>query len=131
MSLNRRRPKPPQIFLSAADHERLDHILGDVDRTGPGALLRQEVDRAKIVSDDSKLAGTVGLYRWVHYMDGEGREARRIQLVPPDEADIDQGRVSVLSYVGAGLLGLKEGDSIDWPDPSGRERRLTPILIEP
>ena len=98
MSLNRRRPKPPRIFLSRSDHDRLDGMLGDIERTGAGALLRREVDRATIL---------------------------------PDEANIDEGRVSVLSFVGAGLLGLKEGDGIDWPDASGRERRLTPILIEP
>lgn len=131
MSLNRRRPKPPKITLSRSDHERLDEMLGDVERTGAGALLRREVDRATVLADDRAPGDTVGLNRWVHYTDESGREARRIQLVLPDEADIDEGRVSVLSYVGAGLLGLKEGEGIDWPDASGRERRLTPILIEP
>ena len=131
MSLNRKRPKPPKIFLSRSDHERLDDMLGDVERTGAGALLRREVDRATVLPDARAPTDTVSLYRWVHYMDESGREARRVQLVLPDEADIDLGRVSVLSFVGAGLLGLKEGDGIDWPDASGRERRLTPILIEP
>lgn len=131
MSLNRKRPKPPKIFLSRSDHERLDDMLGDVERTGAGALLRREVDRATVLPDDRAPTDTVSLYRWVHYMDESGREARRVQLVLPDEADIDLGRVSVLSFVGAGLLGLKEGDGSDWPDASGRERRLTPILIEP
>jgi regulator of nucleoside diphosphate kinase len=131
MSMNRKRPKPPKIFLSASDHNRLDQMLGDVERSGAGALLRREVDRATVVPDNRAPGNTVGLYRWVHFMDGEGREARRVQLVLPPEADIDEGRVSVLSWVGAGLLGLKEGDSIDWPDASGRERRLTPILVEP
>ena len=42
-----------------------------------------------------------------------------------------RARVGWVSFVGAGLLGLKEGDGIDWPDASGRERRLTAILIEP
>ena len=131
MSLNRKRPKPPKIFLSATDHDRLDQMLGDVERTGAGALLRREVDRATVLPDERAPADTVGLYRGVHFMDGEGREARRVQLVLPTDADIDEGRVSVLSWVGAGLLGLKEGVGIDWPDASGRERRLTPILIEP
>ena len=45
-------------------------------------------------------------------------------------ADIDAGRISALSYVGAGLIGLPEGQSILWPDPSGATRRLTPVLVE-
>ena len=129
MTLTLKRSKPPRIFLTAADHDRLDEILGDLERTGPGALLRGELDRATVGGRTADAA--VGLHRWIHYTDGAIREPRRIQLVPPDEADIDQGRVSVLSYVGAGLLGLREGDSIDWPDASGRERRLTLVRIEP
>ena len=129
MTVTLKRSKPPRIFLTAADHDRLDQILGDVERTGPGALLRAELDRATIGGRNAETA--VGLYRWIHYTDGATREPRRIQLVPPNEADIDQGRVSVLSYVGAGLLGLREGDGIDWPDASGKERRLTLVQNEP
>lgn len=129
MTLTLKRSKPPRLFLSRADYDRLDQILGDVPRTGPGALLRRELDRATVGGATAEVA--LGLYRWVQYVDGPDREPRRIQLVPPDEADIDQGRVSVLSYVGAGLLGLREGDSIDWPDATGRERRLTLVRIEP
>lgn len=129
MTLTLKRSKPPRIYLTTADYDRLDQILGDVERTGPGALLRAELDRATIGGRNA--AASVGLYRWIHYTDGAVREPRRIQLVPPGEADIDQGRVSVLSYVGAGLLGLREGDSIDWPDASGKERRLTLVQIEP
>ncbi|MBE8335739.1 GreA/GreB family elongation factor, partial [Leptospira borgpetersenii serovar Ballum] len=45
-------------------------------------------------------------------------------------ADIDAGRVSILSHVGAGLIGLTEGQSINWPDPTGAVRKLTPVLVE-
>ncbi|MNT46063.1 Regulator of nucleoside diphosphate kinase [compost metagenome] len=72
----------------------------------------------------------VGLNRWLHYADDRHPEVRRVQLVLPREADIDAGRVSILSHVGAGLIGLKEGESISWPDPSGETRKLTAVLIE-
>jgi regulator of nucleoside diphosphate kinase len=55
---------------------------------------------------------------------------RRVQLVLPKDADIDAGRVSILSYVGAGLIGLKEGQSINWPDTSGAARKLTLVKVE-
>ena len=70
------------------------------------------------------------LNRWLHYSDDHSPEVRRVQLVLPKEADIDAGRVSILSYVGAGLIGLKEGQSITWPDPSGALRKLTLVKVE-
>lgn len=70
------------------------------------------------------------LYRWLHYVDGRSETPRRIQIVMPQDADIDAGKVSILSHVGAGLIGLAEGRTIAWTDPSGAERRLTLVRIE-
>ena len=48
----------------------------------------------------------------------------------PEDADIDAGKVSILSHVGAGLIGMAEGRTIAWTDPSGAQRRLTLMRIE-
>jgi regulator of nucleoside diphosphate kinase len=40
-----------------------------------------------------------------------------VDLVYPEEAA--PGRLSVLSPMGAALLGLSVGDSIEWPMPAG------------
>lgn len=122
----------PDIYLSSEDYQLLDHLLGDSSVQGVAGLLRREIDRANVVPRAALPRDAIGLYRWTHYVEGEGAAAgaRRVRLVLPLEADIDQGAVSVLSHVGAGLLGLREGETIDWPDPSGRSRRLTPVLVE-
>jgi regulator of nucleoside diphosphate kinase len=54
----------------------------------------------------------------------ETGEQRTVKLVYPGEADIEQGRVSILTPVGAGLIGLRVGQSISWPTRSGEERLL-------
>ena len=41
-------------------------------------------------------------------------------LVYPPEADIDAGRISVPTPIGTALLGLAEGQSIDWTARDGR-----------
>ena len=53
-----------------------------------------------------------------------------MQVVLPGEADIAEGRISILSLVGAGLIGLSQGQSIDWPTQDGRLRRLTVLRVE-
>lgn len=120
----------PEIYLSREDYDRLDQLLGDSDRQGVAGLLRREIDRAVILPAHELPRDVVGLYRWTHYIDEAMDQPRRVQLVLPTEADIDRGQVSILSHVGAGLIGLREGQAIRWPDPSGRPRKLTPILVE-
>ena len=120
----------PAITLRSDDFDALDRLVGDLPGSGPAGLLQQELDRAKVCDDADMPRDVVGLNRWLHYADDRHPEVRRVQLVLPREADIDAGRVSILSHVGAGLIGLKEGQSINWPGPSGETRKLTPILIE-
>ncbi|WP_204350847.1 GreA/GreB family elongation factor [Klebsiella pneumoniae] len=38
-------------------------------------------------------------------------------------------RISVITPVGAGLIGLREGDSILWPDRDGHERTLSVVKV--
>ena len=118
----------PEIFLTVAEHDQLSRLVGEHEATGTAGLLQQELDRATVV--EAPLAHAVGLDRWVHYSDGRAGDPRRVKVVLPQEADIDAGLISVLSYVGAGLIGLREGESILWPDPSGAVRTLTPVLVE-
>ena len=45
---------------------------------------------------------------------------------------MDRNRLSVMTLVGAGLIGMRKGVSIDWPDRSGEERRLRIVeVIQP
>ena len=125
-----RPPALPAIILSQEDFDALDRLVGDLPGAGPAGLLQQELDRAKVCKAADMPKDVVGLNRWLHYADDRHPEVRRVQLVLPREADIDAGRVSILSHVGAGLIGLKEGESINWPDPSGETRKLTAVLIE-
>ena len=118
----------PEIYLTPAEHEALSRLVGDQEAHGAAGLLQQELDRATLVEDRPPHA--VGLDRWVHYTDGRAADVRRVKIVLPRDADIDAGRISALSYVGAGLIGLPEGHSILWPDPSGAVRKLTPVLVE-
>jgi len=60
----------------------------------------------------------------VVYRDEETGETREVTLSYPQDASLEQGRVSVLAPVGAALLGLSVGQEIDWQLPGGKTKRL-------
>ena len=51
-------------------------------------------------------------------------EKHVLTLVYPREADVEQGKVSILAPVGTALLGLSIGQTMDWVAPGGRKLRL-------
>ena len=55
--------------------------------------------------------------------------AQTVTLVYPAEAEISDMKVSVLTPVGAALIGMVAGQSIAWTDRSERRRELTVIAV--
>src|SRR5690606_11685262 len=109
----------PRIVISAADHDRLAALVDNAPQQDSPVIeyLARELDRAEIVSGDADAdvarAGSEVVYR----DERDGRE-RTITLAWPHEAGIEHARVSVLAAIGAALLGLRPGQSIDWPSPA-------------
>ena len=60
-----------------------------------------------------------------------GEEIREAELVYPAQADIAQGRISVLTPVGTALIGLRAGQSITWRTRDGRKQVLTIVRVTP
>ena len=82
-----------------------------------------------IVPDDQVPSGLVRMGSTLSFRTDTGQE-RRVTLVFPQDADIAQGKVSVLTPVGAALIGLSVGQSIDWRGRDGRVHRLTVASVE-
>jgi regulator of nucleoside diphosphate kinase len=109
------------------DHRYLfltEHDFVRVMALRPGPALRAELERAIVVPPDALPPGVVGMYSQVRYRDEHAGLSRQVQIVLPDDADVEQGKVSVLAPVGAALLGLETGQVIDWKFPAGEIRRL-------
>ncbi len=64
--------------------------------------------------------------------DLETGEEMTYTLVFPNEADIDQNKISVLAPIGTAMLGYRVGDTVEWPVPSGISRlQVKQILYQP
>ncbi|MGQ7794466.1 nucleoside diphosphate kinase regulator [Faunimonas sp. B44] len=122
----------PRIVVGESDHDRLTslaHLALDSQSDAAEALLA-EMERAVVVPDRKLSAKTVRMGSTLAYRADEG-EPRRVTLVFPKEADIAAGKVSVLTPIGAALIGLAEGQSILWTARDGRQHRLTVEAVEP
>lgn len=116
----------PKIVIPAGDYDRLIDLAGAAERLAPDVAdyLERELARAQIVPDQQFDAGVARVGAQVTYQDEQGRQ-REVTLVWPQDADVNRNRISVLTSIGAALLGLRAGQSIDWPSPVGGARTLT------
>ena len=123
-------PRLPDIVIRAADEERLAAMATSLLDSKPELAeeLLAELARARLVDGAALPADTVQMGTTLTY-EADGRR-RRVTLVYPPEADIAAGRVSVLTPIGAALLGLAEGQSIEWTARDGRKQRLTVVAVE-
>jgi regulator of nucleoside diphosphate kinase len=117
----------PPIIISETDADRL-YLLAERAADRAAALL-EELERARVSPDRRVPADVVGMNSTVDFVDEARGEPRTVQLVYPADADIEAGKVSVLTPVGAALIGLREGQSIRWPDREGRARELRVLKV--
>jgi regulator of nucleoside diphosphate kinase len=119
----------PTVYVAAGQHECLNR-LAERSPTDGADLLRRELERAIVVSDDEAPRNFVQLNSIVEYEDLLSGRARTITLVAPTEADIDQNKVSVITPVGAAVLGLVPGASCSWLSDDGHPRALVIRRVE-
>ena len=121
-----KRQRKPAITTTRSDHERLSRLAESYLARTPQVAeeLLAELDRARIIDDGRIAADVVRMGSSLRFTSDLG-EDRQVTLVFPGEADIAEGKVSVLTPIGAALIGLSVGQSIDWTARDGRVHRLT------
>ena len=127
-------PQEPPIVLDAAWSDRLEELAAVAIRRGLGAVgdrLMAEVARATVLPSAEMPADVVNIGSGVRYRDDTSGREQTVTLVLPQEVDIDRGRISVLTPVGAALIGLRAGATIGWVTREGAERRLTVLAVTP
>ena len=131
MTTNRKAEARPPLQMRESDAERISNLAMDMEGRMPqvAELLLTEISRAKIVQDSRLAADVVAMLSTVKFVDDASGIERTLQLVYPQEADIEAGRISIMSLVGVGLIGLRAGQSISWPDRGGHERPLRIIEV--
>jgi len=112
----------PAITISTVDLDRIDLLLDRLPSAQAAArdALADELARADVVAPWDMPPRVVTMRSTVRFrLDGKESEWCKT-LVYPKEAGQGDDTVSVLSPVGSALLGLSEGDHIEWTHPDGR-----------
>jgi len=121
----------PPIVLGRSDYGALEKAAISALLRAPrvaGALL-EEVDRAGVVADADLPHDAVRLGSWVEFTDSLAGAPRRVRLVERPPARLSPDELSVLTTEGAALVGLREGQTIVWPDRIGTDRVLTVVTV--
>lgn len=125
-----------KIFVTTRNMQRLLSLLDSTPASRNAEALENlesELAAAVVVAPDQIPPTVVTMGSTVRFRDEATDQTREVTLVYPQEANAQLGKVSILAPVGAALIGLSVGESIDWPLPGGRRKRfrLEAILYQP
>jgi regulator of nucleoside diphosphate kinase len=125
-----------QIVITAADFDRLRDLMGSPNYRSTHAplllALREELNRGEIVGSDAVPRTVVTMHSKVRVRDLKLQESETYTLVYPDEADINENKLSVLAPLGMALLGTRIGQVVKFDAPAGQRRlKIEKILYQP
>jgi regulator of nucleoside diphosphate kinase len=122
--------KPP-IVVDNAHYGRLHDLASAAIERAPdvATLLLDELERAEVCSGSEMPPSVVNIGSEVTFRYNDNGQSRTVRLVFPNDADISKGWVSVLTPIGATLLGLAERDQMEWTTRNGDARSLTILKV--
>jgi regulator of nucleoside diphosphate kinase len=114
-------------MLSAEDYERLSALADAMPHLS--AELADEIGRARVLAKGEQARDTVRMNSLVKFRDDTTDVVREVILVYPHEADIDLGKISVMTPIGTALIGVPAGQSITWETRGGETKQLTVLSV--
>jgi regulator of nucleoside diphosphate kinase len=114
--------------LTDLDHVRLARLL-HARGCAESSSLGDALDTAQLVPSRKVARHVVTMGSQVLLTDLDMRRTWTLTVCYPDEANVGEGFVSVLSPVGASLIGLRVGDTAHWRTPRGDPGAATVLAV--
>ena len=124
----------PNIIISEQDLNRLETMLEHQAKLTPTMQhLEEELARADVVAPQDVPTTVVTMNAKVLITIAPATESTEITLVYPHDFHGDKGQVNIVAPVGAAILGLAEGQEIEWPQPDGHTMKIKieKVLFQP
>ncbi|AHG47453.1 nucleoside diphosphate kinase regulator [Rhizobium leguminosarum bv. trifolii CB782] len=130
MKTHSQTPRKPPIVIGDTDYRRLNKLaLAAADRLPEiSDALLLELERARVASDSSVPEKVVRMGSAVEYKTDAGAQ-RIVTLVFPEDADISEGKISILTPIGTALLGLSTGQTMGWTARDNSQHKLTVLAV--
>jgi regulator of nucleoside diphosphate kinase len=129
--------KGRNIIISATDDAELRCVIASEGKLSERARaelkgLESELERAQIVAPEAVPPNVITLNSRAELLDLDTGERMEFTLVFPSEANIDDGKISVLAPLGTAILGYRVGDEFEWTVPNGLRRlKVTHVPFQP
>ncbi|MES2417470.1 MAG: GreA/GreB family elongation factor [Bacteroidota bacterium] len=84
--------------------------------------LANELSRAVIVKEEEFPADGIRLNSTVSLLDRDTNMTMKLIIVMPQYADMRQNKISILTPIGAALIGFRKAEFVEWKVPAGLKR---------
>ncbi len=127
----------PPIYITKTDKDKLIALLREAQHSEYRGsvylkMLASEIDKAQVVDSRSIPPDVITLNSTVHLVDLEANDEMVYTLVFPEDADVAQGKISVLAPIGTAMLGYRVGDTFEWDTPGGKRLiSVKQVLYQP
>jgi regulator of nucleoside diphosphate kinase len=126
----------PRIKVTKENLGRLDALLGSdtpIRSWRAAEFLVRKLMRARVVDEHAIPARVVTMRSQIKFREEDNRLQKVATLAYPGDSGLYDDAISVLTPVGAILLGLSEGQCMAYSGPDGTLKRitLTKILYQP
>src|SRR5688572_18716880 len=115
-----------RIVITGTDFDRLNQLAQSPRYRMTHSILiaglKDELERGKVVSPAAVSRGIVTMNSRVRVRDLGTDESETYTLVYPEDANINEEKLSVLAPLGTALLGTRAGQTIEVNAPGGLRR---------
>jgi len=125
------------IYVTSQDKQRLRDLLAvtaasDPRQQGDWKELTEELTRAIIVEPSEVPPDVITMNSRADLVDLDTGETVTFTLVFPQDASVEEEKISVLAPIGAGMLGYRVGDEFEWNVPQGiRRMKVAKVHYQP
>ena len=117
------------VIITQEDFELLKPYISGTSDDNNKMSLSYELKRANIVKSENFPSDGIKLNSEISIVDMETQNTSRFTLVLPKQADMHAKKVSVLSPMGAALIGFRKDDIVEWQVPAGLKKfKITEVI---
>lgn len=85
-----------------------------------GKPLSDELNRAIVIKEEELNKKIIRLGSEIEFLVMKTERKMKIQLVLPEESNLQQQKISIFAPLGTALIGFSENDEVEWEMPGGK-----------